>query len=161
MELPIDCRTAPPTSSQLPLHGRIRGDAAPTQEGDVDFRSSIASARSYTTSAINELGRYDHSLAPSAPNNRAVIDRVRQWISPGATRAGADALDASRWERWVSVRQIRDTGTALELLDRAWWSLSDRAGQPDIEGARRSLYDAVSYLDRASYGSRWAAPVAA
>lgn len=124
----------------------------------MDFRGALTNARSHTTSAISELGRYDHRLAPDAPSNQAVLDRASWLISPGATRAGSAALDAARWERWVGVRQIRDVGTALELLDRAWWSI--RPGRPDIEGARSALYDAVRYLDSASYRSgRWAIPV--
>jgi hypothetical protein len=102
------------------------------------------------------LDRYDRSSLPDAPRNRDVVDAAIRHISPGATRAGADALDASRWERWVTVRQIRDTGDALALLDRAWWSLNDRGGRPDVDGARRTLHDAVSMLDRASWSSgRW------
>ena len=125
----------------------------------MDFRSAISSARSYATTAIGELDRYDRSSAPEAPHNRRTIDIVRQYISPSATGAGSRALDASRWERWVTVRQIRDTGSALELLDRSWWSLSGRSGQPDIDGARRSLHDAVAMLDRAAYG-RWVSAAA-
>ncbi|MCW2924904.1 MAG: hypothetical protein JWM98_2308 [Thermoleophilia bacterium] len=128
----------------------------------MDFRGSITSARSQTVAAIAELDRYDRGAGPDAPENRSHLDRAIHLISPGATRAGADALDASRWDRWVTVRQIRDTGSALELLDSAWWSLNGRGGSlPDVDGARRSLVDAVGYLDRASYGSRWASPVAA
>ncbi|MCW2926833.1 MAG: hypothetical protein JWM86_801 [Thermoleophilia bacterium] len=127
----------------------------------MDFRGSIVSARSQTISAINQLGRYDHAQPATAPANRAVLEAARRWISPGATTAGAAALDAARWECWVGVRQIRDTGTALELLDRAWWSLGSRTGAPDVEGARRTLYDAVAYLDRAAVGSRWSRAVIA
>ena len=57
-------------------------------------------------------------------------------------------------ERWVGIRQIRDTGSALEMLDRAYWGLN--SSMPDIDGARWNLREAVSLLDRASYGSRWA-----
>ena len=124
----------------------------------MDFRGSIASARSHTLMALQQLDRYDRSSRPDTNHNRQVLDSAIDHISPGATSAGAAALDASRWERWVTIRQIRDTGTALALLDRAWWGLNDRSGQPDLDGARRSLHEAVTMLDRASWSSgRWAA----
>lgn len=120
----------------------------------MDFRGSIAAARSSAWSAIAELDRYDRASSPDAPHNRDVLARAGDWISPGATRHGSAALDAARWERWVTVRQIRDVGTALELLDRAWWGV--RPGRVDVDGVRRALHDAVSYLDRAD--RRWFAP---
>lgn len=118
----------------------------------MDFLGNIRSARSHGVAAIHELSRYDASSLPTAPHNRAVLEAARDHVSPGATSAGAEALDAARWERWVTVRQIRDTGAALELLDHAWWALSP--GRPDVNGARRALHDAVAMLDRASY-RRW------
>ena len=124
----------------------------------MDFRTSIIGARTHAWAAISELDRYDRSSAPNAPHNRSVVDAAVRQISPGATGEASRALEAARWERWVSVRQIRDTGTALALLDRAWWGLRDRSGTPDIDGARRALYEAVSMLDRANQGGHWAQP---
>lgn len=123
----------------------------------MDFRGAISAARSSTLQAIHELDRYDRSSAPDSPHNRSVLESVTQYVSPGATRFGAAALDAARWERWVTVRQIRDVGTALELLDRAWWSVRPTGSMPNIDGARSALRDAVSYLDRSA--NRWAMPV--
>lgn len=117
----------------------------------MDFLGSISRARSHAWAAIAQLDRYDHAAAPAAPHNRQVLDAATRHISPGATTAGSAALDAARWERWVSVRQVRDTGHALELLDRAWWSLGARGGYPDVHGARRTLHDAVAMLDRARH----------
>lgn len=125
----------------------------------MDFLTSIANARAHTVAAIRELGRYDHAALPTTPHNMAVVDTAIRHVSPGATVAGGSALDASRWERWVTIRQIRDTGTALELLDRAWWGLNGRGGAPDAAGARRTLNEAVSMLDRAT--QRWAVPARA
>ncbi|MCW2921539.1 MAG: hypothetical protein JWL76_1413 [Thermoleophilia bacterium] len=122
----------------------------------MDFRGAISSARSNTLQAITELDRYDRASAPDSEYNRNVLGAVSSYISPGATQYGSAALDAARWERWVTVRQIRDVGTALELLDRAWWSVRPNGSMPNIDGARSALRDAVSYLDRSA--NRWAAP---
>jgi hypothetical protein len=125
----------------------------------MDFRGAISAARSHTLQAITELDRYDRSSAPDSPHNRAVLETVSRHVSPGATQYGSAALDASRWERWVTIRQIRDVGTALELLDRAWWSVRPTGSMPNIDGARSALRDAVAYLDRSVH--RWAVAPAA
>jgi hypothetical protein len=131
------------------------------QNSDMDFRGSISAARSSAWSAITELDRHDRGSGPDSAHNRAVLDAASQYISPGATRHGGDALDAARWERWVTIRQIRDVGTALELLDRAWWGIrpGSSGGMPNIDGARSALRDAISYLDRSVH--RWAVPASA
>ncbi len=124
---------------------------------DMDFRGAISAARSNTLQAITELDRYDRGSSPDSEYNRRVLDTVTRYVSPGATQYGSAALDAARWERWVTIRQIRDVGTALQLLDRAWWGLQP-SSMPNIDGARSALRDAVSYLDRST--NRWAVPVA-
>ena len=124
----------------------------------MDFRGAISSARSNTLQAIAELDRYDRGSAPDSQYNRSVLGAVSNFISPGATQYGAAALDAARWERWVTIRQIRDVGTALELLDRAWWSVRPTGSMPNIDGARSALRDAVAYLDRSA--NRWVVPAA-
>lgn len=121
----------------------------------MDFRGAISSARSNTLQAIAELDRYDRGSAPDSEHNRTVLETVTRYVSPGATQYGSAALDAARWERWVTVRQIRDVGTALQLLDQAWWSVRPNGSMPNIDGARSALRDAVAYLDRST--NRWAA----
>ncbi len=129
----------------------------------MDFRSNISAARSSAWSAITELDRYDRTSAPDSPHNRSVLDTVSQRISPGATRYASAALDSARWERWVTIRQIRDVGTALELLDRAWWGIrpTGSSGMPNIDGARSALRDAVAYLDRSARRWAWSPTLAA
>jgi hypothetical protein len=122
----------------------------------MDFRGSIASSRSYTTAAIAQLDRLDPSRPLTAPVNVGVLDATKALIAPGATHAGADAIDAARWDRRVGIGLIRATGSALELLDMAWWDLTVHDGsQVDVVGARRALLDAVTWLDRAA-APRWA-----
>jgi hypothetical protein len=128
----------------------------------MDFRSSIASSRSYTVAAIAQLDRLDPSKPLTAPVNVGVLDATKALIASGATHAGADAIEAARWDRRVGIGLIRATGSALEQLDSAWWGLTGRNGASiDVVGARRALLDAVAWLDRAA-GPRWAtAPLAA
>lgn len=118
----------------------------------MDFRTSISTARWHATQAMQALDQLDRSQPLSAPTNQRLLDSAVRSISPGATGAGSMALDASRWERWVTVRQIRDVGSALELLDRAWWGLRGRSGAIDVDGARGNLWNAVAMLDRAATG---------
>lgn len=119
----------------------------------MSFQASVLQARSNAADAVRALSRYNPSAGVDDPYNRIALANARESISPRATHAGADALDAARWERQVSRRQIQDLGRALELLDSAWWDITPRGGRaPDVDSARSDVRSAVELLDRSA---RW------
>lgn len=122
------------------------------------FSTHVSASINFASQALRHLGAYDHAKPPTTPDNRRVLFRAQQFVSPYATDEGARALDAVRFghSRGVDRWAVRAVGEGLQALDDAWWTLRGRRGDlPNVPAGIDHINTAIGYLQRAYDRAGW------